>query len=142
MMDAMAVHETGRAISARRTITVRIDRTRMAMDGNCYAYDGIVALSELGLRVKDGCTTICKGTGRFVSFVDATRPAELDAMPLGWERYQAALAHEKAANAQLLELAKAKYPELKPATVWPTLWVEIPELDASHATRYAEVSNA
>jgi hypothetical protein len=125
-------------------MNVRIERTRMhPHTDRAYAYDGAVLLSELGLEHMPGCITICKdgamskASGRYVSFVDATRPAELDAMELGWERYQAALEHEKRANATLLALAKATFPELEPATKWPTLWVVIPTLDVPSETRLA-----
>ena len=118
---------------------VTIHRTRMAIPEPAYAYDGLVALSELGLSHKPGCTTICRNAGRYVSFVDATRPASLDLMPLGWERYQAALAHERQANMELLKLAKGLYPELAPVARWPELWLVIPSLDATHATREVEV---
>jgi hypothetical protein len=118
---------------------VRIDRTRMAMgaDERCYAYDGVVSTKEID-RSQHSYFVIRDGK-EYVSFADATRPAELNAMEKGWERYQATLAHETRAKAKLLELAKVAFPELAPATVWPELWVSIPSLDASHETRYAKV---
>jgi hypothetical protein len=109
----------------------------MAMPEPAYAYDGAVLSSEVDR--KHQTHFIIRDGKEYVSFVDATRPAELDAMELGWERYQSALAHEKQAETELLKLAKALYPELEPATKWPTLWVVIPELDARHDTRYVGV---
>lgn len=122
-------------------IRIRIDRTRMAMSEPCYAYDGLVSLANLGvIGYIDGCTTICKDGGRFVSFIDATRPAELIAMPLGWDRYMAYLEHEKSANERLLRLAIELYPELTPVAKWPSLWVHIPWLDEQHSTRFIDVA--
>jgi hypothetical protein len=112
----------------------------MGSNVRAYAYDGLVSLEQLGVDHLPGHTTICRDGGRYVSFVDATRPAELDAMPLGWERYQAAQVHEKRAEARLLDLAKGVYPELAPAVKWPSLWLEVPSLDARHATRIVEAA--
>jgi len=119
---------------------VRIDRTRMAMGEHerCYTYDGLVSTKQLD-RSQFSYFIIRDGK-EYVSFADATRPAELNAMEKGWKRYQATLAHESAANARLLEIAKAQFPELAPVTKWPKLWVSIPGLDASHETKYATVA--
>ena len=119
-------------------MTVYIVRTRMAMPERCYAYDGLVSTRRLD-RSKFSSFILRDGPdgAEYVTFADATRPAEISAMPLGWERYLAACAHEQAANLKLLELAKRVYPELEPVTTWPTLWVEIPQFYASHAERRA-----
>ena len=117
---------------------IRIDRVRMAMPEPAYSYDATVPVSEVD-RSKHSYF-ICRGREEFVSFADATRPAELDEMPLGWERYEAWMEHEKRANARALEIAKRLFPELAPAEKWPSLWVVIPSLNESHATRFAEVA--
>lgn len=121
---------------------IRIDRTRMACGPGSrdYSYDGAVALKDLGIDHKPGCTTICRGDGRYISFEDATRPPEIDAMEQGWDRYQAALAHEAAAKVRLLEIARTVYPELAGVSKWPELWISVPELEAKHAVEYVEVN--
>lgn len=116
-------------------LNVTIFRTKMAMPGNCFAYDGLVETKQLE-RSKHSHFVMRAGK-EYVRFTDATRTAELDAMELGWERYQATIAHDAAANAQLLTIAKTVYPELSPLTRWPSLWIEVPALRESHAVRQA-----
>jgi hypothetical protein len=121
---------------------VRIDRTRMAMSGNNYAYDARVLRAECPQVDQYSTTTYCLSSdinGEYYSFADATRPAEQWKMSPGWERYRLHEAHEKAAHEVLLTLARTVYPELHSVHRWPTLWVEIPELDASHDTRWIDL---
>jgi hypothetical protein len=119
---------------------VTITRTRMAMPGRFYAYDGMVSTDQLDRSKHD--YFVVHDRVEHVRFDNATRPPELEAMEKGWPRYQAVLAHEKAAKAVLLELAKQAYPELASATVWPELWVEIPEFEGRHDSRTVEYSPA
>lgn len=115
---------------------VRIDRTRMAMSGCHYAYDGLVACTEVPNH--DRSYFIVKDGVHYLTFPDATRPVAISQMDLGIERYKATLAHEASANTILLTLAKQLYPELAPATNWPELWVSIPDLNTRHATKYID----
>ena len=101
-----------------------------------YSYDAVVSTSKVD-RSKHDYFVIRDGK-EYVSFANATRPADLDAMPLGWDRYEASLDHERKAAAIALGLAKSVFPELAPADKWPTLWVVIPSLDAPHATKYVK----
>lgn len=119
---------------------IRIDRTRMAMHSTFYAYTGTVALADLGLTsAPHGLITIVKDGIEYLSYVDATRPASIDAMPLGWGRYTAAIAHEHEANIRLLGIAQSRYPELKNLTVWPQALIKIhlPVTTRRFATRFA-----
>ncbi len=73
-------------------MTIRVDRTKMAMDGNVFTYDVVVPASELdcaGIH-----HFIVRDSVRYASLVDALRPVELDAMPRGFARYDAFKAHE------------------------------------------------
>lgn len=117
-------------------LKVTINRTRMAMDGINYAYDGLVSTDQIDRSQHS--SFVISGGREYVRFEDATRSAELNAMPLGWDRYGAVVAHEKTAKLQLLELAKSVYPELRPATRWPGLWITVATPDESHATRIVE----
>lgn len=115
------------------------------MSGEFYAYDAYVPAEECPWI--DPCDTTTslisdgKGPhGRYYRFDVATRPKEHWAMEKGWDRYQAALAHEKASAIKALELAKAVYPELAGAAKWTELWMEIPGFDQRHATKWTEVS--
>ncbi len=89
---------------------VTIFRTKMAMRGNCFSYDGLVETNQLD-RSQHHDFVMCDGK-EYVRFADATVSPEHRAMELGWDRYNAWLAHETESNAQLLTLAKAVYPEL------------------------------
>jgi hypothetical protein len=120
---------------------VQIDRVRMAMNGNHYAYHGRVAMKEIPQHAVDANPTrIISGdwNNPMVDFVDATVSAEHVAMERGWPRYEDWQRHEADAHAKLLELAKSVYPELASADRWTTLWVEIPSMDEGHATRFVE----
>ena len=125
-------------------MVVRIDRTRMAMgrDSRCYAYEGLVLASDVPHIQPHQTTTICPdGCGfrsGYYAFHAATLPAAHYQMAPGWDRYDQFRAHERAAKVELLALAKTVYPELANVTEWPSLWVELPAIDETHATRYAE----
>lgn len=114
-------------------MTIRIDRVRMAMSGNFYAYDALVPASQVD------CTNIhhftLKDGEQFVSLADATRPAVLDTMPRGVARYDAYMAHSRACDARLLGYAQSVYPELADVPKWPSCFVELPSLVASHDSR-------
>ncbi len=85
--------------------------------------------------IKDGW-----GNGEWLSFEDATTKPEHYAMGLGWDRYQDALSHQKAAQPVMLGLVKQAFPETAGLKTMPSLWVEIPGFDEPHDTRYVEVA--
>ncbi len=128
---------------------IRIERTRMAMGKGrrSYAYDAYVSVDQCPLVDQYGVTTHLlsglfpktKHSAEYYTFEVATRPAEHWLMEKGWERYKAALAHEKLAKDRILEIARQVYPELLHVKEWPTFWVELPHLDASHETKWVEV---
>jgi hypothetical protein len=115
----------------------------MAMDGTFYAYDVTVPLAELtdAHRKDVGYTIVKDGAHRdpLVTYEEATRPEEQRVMEQGWPKYEAWLEHDKACKARMLNLAIAAFPELV-ATEMPTLWLEIPGFDATHATVWLEVA--
>ena len=47
-------------------------------------------------------------------------------LPPGWERYEAWLAHERAAKRRMLEFLHQHCPETRALDEWPTLWASIP----------------
>lgn len=125
-----------------KTIKVRLDRVRMAMPGEFYAYDVSVPVDQPGLDRADysyfSVRTDTNPWTEYVTFADATTPAGHREMPKGWPRYQAWLAHEKRAFARSWEILRTAFPEL--AGIPPcSLWVEIPGFDASHAAIDLEV---
>lgn len=122
---------------------VRIDRTRMAMgrDSRCYAYAGYVLDAEAPQVDQYAVTSSILDSDHsriYYPFHAATLPAEHWQMGRGIDRYAAYCAHEREAKVELLALAKTVYPELANVTEWPGLWIELPAIDAEHATRYAE----
>ena len=83
-----------------------------------------------------------RGSKEYVRFPHATEPAHILGMELGWERYQAWLAHETAANAELLTIAQTIYPELAPLSQWPSPSIELPGLDEGDDVRYTTTTAA
>lgn len=115
---------------------VVITRARMAMPGRFYAYDAMVSTDQLD---RDAYSYFILSDGiEYVSFEDATRPGALDAMPKGWERYQASLAHKAESEAIALNIAKRAYPELFDVEKWPGLWIERASIDERCDTRIVE----
>ncbi len=111
----------------------------MAMKGQFYAYDALVPLSEIDFQPG----YMVRRAGVYYALVaDATRPASLDAMPLGLDRYNAYQDHAKAAIESVLPALKAAFPELSHLTEFPKFLLELPGFEASHATAFAEVANA
>lgn len=113
----------------------------MAMDGECYAYDGAVYAKDVDCKnityyiVRDGVN--------FVRMADATRPKELDAMPRSWARYDAFMAHERICEDHIAELIRSQFPELsdKSCSEIRSI-VSIPGFDASHASITIELPRA
>lgn len=118
-------------------MTLRIDRTRMAMDGRFYSYDGRVPLEQVGHGDAIRCVEIVDGK-RYVSYAAATQPEWIRAMTPSTDRYRAACAHEKKAKAELLAFAQSVYPELAGLDAWPALWLEL-EIEERHDTRFVEL---
>jgi hypothetical protein len=112
-------------------MTLKINRTRMAMPGEFYAYDCLVPTKQLD-RSKFSYFVIDEGV-ECVTFADATCPQELHDMPLGWDRYEAWKAHEKQAQAIAWGHIQRAFPETQ-GRAMAELWLEIPGFDERHAT--------
>src|SRR5690349_3766020 len=117
---------------------VRIDRTRMAMDGNWYSYEVVVPASEVNRErisyfiVRDGA--------EYVTLADALRPAAIGAMPRGRERFDAFMAHARRCDLRAAELIAAHFPELRRVDLSQLgQLVRLPNFDGSHDTRTAEI---
>lgn len=109
---------------------VRLNRTRMAMEGNVYSYDAVVPVSEVD---RDRHTYFIVQDGeQYVPFEDAVRPIEIDVMPRGTERYEAFMTHRCNAKLHELEIIWANFPEL--SGVPRTGLIELPSLCLQHAT--------
>ena len=120
-----------------------IVRTKMAMPGNFFSYDGLVETNQLDRsRQPQQHYFVMRGGKEYVRFPHATEPGEILDMELGWQRYQAWIAHEAAANAELLTIAKTVYPELATYSQWPSLYIEVPGLNESHDVRYTTTAAA
>ena len=116
-------------------MTVRVDRVRMAMPGCFYSYDVTVPLK----RGQDRSYVIIRDGKEYLTFADATLPAAVRDMPLGWDRYEAYQAHQEAAKAKAWGILATVFPEVgsfKPQT----LFFEVPGFDARHETKVIEVS--
>lgn len=116
---------------------IRIDRTRMAMRGRFYAYDVTVPMSEVPHAGEIGYYVVRDGE-RCVSFCDATLPASHWSRPKGYDRYDDRNTHERRMKPIALALARRVFPELAEVAELPTLWAELPDLEARHATLYME----
>lgn len=121
---------------------VFIHRTRMATREPACSYDAEVPIEDVPNYQPHRYTTIIHGGGlhdgkRFIRFVDATLPESHFSMPRGWERYQAFLDHEKAANSKALSILKALYPEARDFTRFPLLWVN--GINEPHDSRSIEI---
>lgn len=115
---------------------LRLDRTRMAMEGCVYSYDCVVPVSEVNRE--QFSYFILRDGGEYVLFSDATRPAALDAMPRGFERYDAFMEHYKACRDIAWKHVQDAFPELQ--GVQSSGLVELPGFDAQHAVVYTEVA--
>ena len=121
----------------------------MATAEASYAYDLYVAEEDAPIHARTSCTHFTVRSGdhqrRFLDFAQATRaPADV-ALPVGLERYERWLAHERAASTEALALAKAVFPELAGfrGDRIPTLWLVIPEYtDGTHASIWVLLSTA
>ena len=124
-------------------LNLTIFRTKMAGGGNCFSYDGLVETTQLDRSRRPlQHYFVLRGGKEYVRFPHATEPAHILGMELGWERYQAWIAHEAAANAELLTIAQTVYPELERCSQWPSLWIEVPGLDQGDDVRYTNTTAA
>jgi hypothetical protein len=121
----------------------------MATSEASYAYDLYVAEEDAPTHARMSCThfTVMSGDHRrrFMDFAQATRATADVALPVGLERYERWLAHERAASAEALALARAVFPELAGfrGDRIPTLWLVIPEYtDGTHASVWLLLSTA
>ena len=114
---------------------VRVDRVRMAMPGCFYSYDVTVPLKD----GDDRSYIIVRDGKEYLTFTDATLPAEHRAMPLGWERYTAYQAHETMARINEWSIICTVFPEVGEYKSH-TLFMEIPGFDAPHDTKMLEWS--
>lgn len=109
-----------------RKINVLAQRTKMC--GGGLSYNLYVPLKECTEKFRKNCTHMSILNSEFnnpyVSFVQATTPDSHLDMERGIERWEDWKAHEKAANAKALELARQVFPELMQIDKWPELWVD------------------
>lgn len=118
---------------------VTIQRTKMAMTGNFYAYDAVVPVSELTPKRYASLTyQISYGGQYFATFEDATATDAYLNMPKGWEKYMVGEAHRASCKVQMLELAKRVYSELADVAEWPMLWIELPAFTGGHDSHVAD----
>ena len=119
---------------------VHIHRTRMAMSGTFYTYEGYVRASEAPQVNPYDTTTVSFGGSRgdFYPYHVARLPALHWQRERGLDRYDAYKAHQALAETELLRLAQSVYPELAGVTVWPHLWIGLP-IDEEHDVRTVTV---
>jgi hypothetical protein len=89
---------------------IRMDRTRMAMDGNVYSYDLVVPVGEVA-RARISYFIVRDGQ-EYVTLEDATRPEELNKLPRGIERYRKFMDHSKACRQWAGDMIRRYFPEL------------------------------
>ena len=114
---------------------LRLDRTRMAMEGNVYCYDCVVPVSEVD-RAKFDYFVVINGE-EHVLFEDAMRPTELDALPRGIERYDRFTAHKRSCDELVWQVLQRAFPEIKETPFGH--FINLPDFDASHATEYVDL---
>lgn len=115
---------------------VQINRTRMAMVGRFYAYDAYVSVHDAPAEIVKQATHFYLLNGeKFLTATEATLPIEHFARPKGYNRYADYLDHQARTYAAILEHATSVYPELHQVEKWPTCFVELAGIDASHDSR-------
>jgi len=95
------------------TLQAKAIRTRMIGGAPLCAYDLYVPVNQFPADVAAKFSYfIVSGGEHFVTLVDAIRPAQLDAMPTGFARYDAFKAHEAKCNEIQRSALIAAFPEL------------------------------
>jgi hypothetical protein len=107
----------------------------MAMAGNVYRYDVVVPVSEINPAKQLNYFVVINGE-EHVLFEDATRPAELDTLPLGIERYDRFMAHNRECEKLAWQVLQKAFPEIKDTPYG--YFIDLPDFEASHATEYVE----
>ena len=106
---------------------IEIHRWRMAGsprdDGLvAVAYNVLVPLEDCVRNNSSNIQVILDGRV-YKDYPDATWSTDLAP---GWDRYEAWLAHERAAKRRMLEFLHQHCPETRTLDEWPTLWASIP----------------
>ena len=109
---------------------MRVEIHRWRMAGSPHD-DGLVAVAYNVLVPLEDCVPnnsskiqVLLDRSVYKDYAYATWPTDL---PPGWERYEAWLAHERAAKRRMLEFLHSKHcPETRALDEWPTLWASIP----------------
>lgn len=98
--------------------------TRTAMIGGGLSYDVYVPTKYVHNYDAGRQTTIVQDGKEYLDYVQASLPEAHYALPKGWDRYDAFLAHEKAARQTMLTLARSVFPELQALEedTLPSLW--------------------
>ena len=121
---------------------MRIEIHRWRMAGSPHA-DGRVAVAYNVLVPLEDCVPnnpsnfqVLLGGRAYRDYPDATWTTNLEP---SWERYEAWLAHERAARRRMLEFLHQHCPETRALDEWPTLWAPIPpglaaDLHTTHFT--------
>lgn len=120
---------------------------RASYGGCCYAYDLYVPEADLPAhftdeedRIGQSYRTVITGPdGRrlnVVRFDEATRPADICALPQGWEKYEQANAHRETARRDAWAVIRTTFPETVSLGTdsLPDLWVSYdpkPNIDSA-----------
>ena len=108
---------------------MRVEIHRWRMAGSPHD-DGLVAVAYNVLVPLEDCVPnnssniqVLLDRSVYKDYAYATWSTDL---PPGWERYEAWLAHERAAKRRMLEFLHQHCPETRALDEWPTLWASIP----------------
>lgn len=107
---------------------MKVHCIRTAMIGGGLSYDVYVPIKQMSNYDGSRYTTIHRDGGVYVDYVQATLPEDHFAMELGWDRYDAFLAHQRKAKVEMLDIAERAFPELAKYRATgndaiPLLWV-------------------
>jgi hypothetical protein len=121
---------------------IEIHRHRMAMspaaDGRiAVGYDVLVPEDDALPGAQGTVRILCPGWRRYRTFEDATW---VTGLPPGFERYEKWLAHEKAAQREMLGMVHTHCPETRELAEWPVFWAFVSP-DSSQETVHFSIDH-
>lgn len=118
---------------------MKVDVFRTKMIGGGHSYDCLVPEGEVPHRALINSRIIRRGRA-YITFDEATMPAEHFSMERGLARWEKWKEHERVCDARRLAIIQDVYPETVTLTRWPVLWECFDGFDGPHAVVAVEVA--
>jgi hypothetical protein len=106
---------------------MRVLIVRTKMIGGGLSYDALVPIEDVPEHItRSGRMQIWREGRKYYDYVDATESVEHHQMPVGNERYEHRMEHEKKALREAMVIATSVCPELAESgrELLPQLWLE------------------